>query len=276
MTILVPTDFSKPSKVAVLYAALLAKKAGAELVIATVAYGQASSRAMMVSQKLDMEMKNIAIKELEELTNEIQSKVRGKLTISTQVLSGFPVTQVIQRFVKRKEVDLIVMGTRGATGLQKVIIGSNAAAMIQSSSVPVIIVPHNATFKGFKKIVYATDMNDIEEELSTVSVFAKLFNAKIDVLHVIPEATSTDLNAKQIKSDLVKKMKYEKISFHLSKNDAIPEAIDNFMVDRKADILIMFTHKLSFFEKLFSRSVTRKLAFHSHIPMLTFNKDNLG
>lgn len=80
---------------------------------------------------------------------------------------------------------------------------------------------------------------------------------------------------KQIKSDLVKKMKYEKISFHLSKNDAVPEAIDNFMVDRKADILIMFTHKLSFFEKLFSRSVTRKLAFHSYIPMLTFNKDNL-
>ncbi|HRK53196.1 MAG TPA: universal stress protein [Cyclobacteriaceae bacterium] len=275
MTILVPTDFSKPSKVAALYAAQLAKKAGAELVIATVAYGQASSRAMMVSQKLDTEMRNIALKELEELTTEIKSKVRGKLTISTHVLSGFPVTQVIQRFVKRNEVDLIVMGTRGATGLQKVLIGSNAAAMIQSSSVPVIIVPHNATFKGFKKIVYATDLIHIDEELSTVSEFAKLFNAKIDVLHVIPEASSTDLNVKQIKSDLVKKMKYEKISFHLSKNDAVPEAIDNFMVDRKADILIMFTHKLSFFEKLFSRSVTRKLAFHSYIPMLTFNKDNL-
>ncbi|HNP06260.1 MAG TPA: universal stress protein [Cyclobacteriaceae bacterium] len=275
MTILVPTDFSKPSKVAALYAAQLAKKAGAELVIATVAYGQASSRAMMVSQKLDTEMRNIALKELEELTTEIKSKVRGKLTISTHVLSGFPVTQVIQRFVKRNEVDLIVMGTRGATGLQKVLIGSNAAAMIQSSSVPVIIVPHNATFKGFKKIVYATDLIHIDEELSTVSEFAKLFNAKIDVLHVIPEASSTDINVKQIKSDLVKKMKYEKISFHLSKNDAVPEAIDNFMVDRKADILIMFTHKLSFFEKLFSRSVTRKLAFHSYIPMLTFNKDNL-
>ncbi|MGB4972480.1 MAG: universal stress protein, partial [Cyclobacteriaceae bacterium] len=196
MTILVPTDFSKPSKVAVLYAALLAKKAGAELVIATVAYGQASSRAMMVSQKLDTEMKNIAHAELEELTTEIKSKVKGKLTISTQVLSGFPVAQVIQRFVKKKEVDLIVMGTRGATGLQKVIIGSNAAAMIQNSSVPVIIVPHNATFKGFKKIVYATDLTHIEEELSTVSAFAKLFNARVEVLHVIPEAASTDINTK--------------------------------------------------------------------------------
>lgn len=275
MTILVPTDFSKPSKVAVLYAAQLAKKTGAELAIASVVYGQASSRAMMVSQKLDTEMKNIARSEMEELTKEVRSKVKGKLEITNHVLSGFPVTQVIQRFVKKKEIDLIVMGTRGATGLQKVLIGSNAAAMIQSSSVPVIIVPHNATFKGFKKIVYTTDLNHMEEELATVTDFAKLFNARIEVLHVIPEAEPTDLNAKQIKSDLIKKMKYEKISFYLSKNDTVPEAIDNFMIDRKADMLIMFTHKLSFFEKLFSTSVTRKLAFHSYIPMLTFNKDNL-
>ncbi|MEQ8363518.1 MAG: universal stress protein [Cyclobacteriaceae bacterium] len=275
MTILVPTDFSKPSKVAVLYAAQLAKKTNAKLAIASVVYGQASSRAMMVSQKLDTEMKNIARIELEELTDDIKKKVKGKLEITNHVLSGFPVTQVIQRFVKKKEVDLIVMGTRGATGLQKVLIGSNAAAMIQSSSVPVIIVPHNATFKGFKKIVYATDLKHMEEELATVTAFAKLFNARVEVMHVIPEAESTDLNAKQIKEDLIKKMKYEKISFNLSKNDAVPEAIDNFMIDRKADMLIMFTHKLSFFEKLFSTSVTRKLAFHSYIPMLTFNKDNL-
>jgi len=276
MIILVPTDFSKPSKVAVLYAAQLAKKTGAELAIASVVYGQASSRAMMVSQKLDTEMKNIARDELVELTKEVKSKVKGKLEITNHILSGFPVTQVIQRFVKNKGVDLIVMGTRGATGLQKVLIGSNAAAMIQNSSVPVIIVPHNATFKGFKKIVYATDLTHIEDELSTVSAFAKLFNSRIEVLHVIPEAASIDLNTKQMQSDLSKRTKYEKISVHLSKNDAVPEAIDNFMIDRKADILIMFTHKLNFFEKLFSRSVTRKLAFHSYIPMLTFNKDNLG
>lgn len=276
MIILVPTDFSKPSKVAVLYAAQLAKKTGAELAIASVVYGQASSRAMMVSQKLDTEMKNIARDELVELTKEVKSKVKGKLEITNHILSGFPVTQVIQRFVKNKGVDLIVMGTRGATGLQKVLIGSNAAAMIQNSSVPVIIVPHNATFKGFKKIVYATDLTHIEDELSTVSAFAKLFNSRIEVLHVIPEAASIDLNTKQMQSDLSKRTKYEKISVHLSKNDAVPEAIDNFMIDRKADILIMFTHKLNFFEKLFSRSVTRKLAFHSYIPMLTFNKDNLA
>lgn len=276
MTILVPTDFSKPSKVAVTYAALLAKKVGAELALVTVSYLQASSRAMVVSQKLDTEMKNIARNELEELTKELQNQVGDTLKITNHVLSGFPVTQVIDRFIKDKEIDLIIMGTRGASGLQQVLIGSNAAAMIQDSSVPVIIVPHDATFKGFNKIVYATDMLHIEEELMTVSEFAKLFDAAVEILHVVPDGDTSDLDTQQIKSNLIKKASYEKISFHLSENTEVTEAIDNFMIDSKADILIMFTHKLNFFEKLFSRSVTRKLAFHSYIPMLTFNKDNQG
>jgi len=147
--------------------------------------------------------------------------------------------------------------------------------MIQDSIVPVIIVPQNATFKNLKKVVYATDLINMEKELSAVCKFIKPFNANIDVLHVIPKDASAKLDPKQIKSELITKMKYEKISFHISKNDAVPEAIDKFIISKKADILVMFTHKLNFFEKLFSRSITRKLAFHSFIPMLTFNKGNL-
>lgn len=275
MTILVPTDFSKPSKVAALYAAQLAKKINAELTIVNVVYGQASSRAMMVTPRLDAEMKRIANEELDILVDDIKSQIKGELTISVRILTGFPVTNVLQRFLKKSKVDLVIMGTKGATGLQKVLIGSNAAAMIQGSIVPVIIVPHNATFKSFKKVVYATDLIQMDKELSVVGQFVKPFNANINVLHVLPSDSSTKINSKEIKSDLIKKMKYEKISFHVSKNDDIPKAIDDYIVDKKADILVMFTHKLGFFEKLFSRSVTRKLAFHSYIPMLTFNKDYL-
>ncbi|GAB1446720.1 MAG: universal stress protein [Cyclobacteriaceae bacterium] len=275
MTILVPTDFSKPSKVAVLYAAKLAKKTDSELMIVNVVYSQASSRAIMVTPKLEAEMKKFANNELDILVNEIKSQIKGELKITVRLLTGFPVTNVLQRFLRKSKIDLVIMGTLGATGLQKVLIGSNAAAMIQGSIVPVIIVPQNATFKNFKKVVYATDLVNMEKELSTVCKFVKPFNANIDVLHVTPEDTPIKLVPKQLKSDLIAKMKYDKISFHLSKNDAIPEAIDDFIIRKKADILVMFTHKLSFFEKLFSRSVTRKLAFHSYVPMLTFNKDNL-
>jgi len=167
------------------------------------------------------------------------------------------------------------MGTHGATGVQKVLVGTNAAAMIQDSPVPVIIVPRDATFHGFKKVAYATDMENVNEELSTVCQFVKPFNGSINVLHVVPEDVKSDIDPKQTKTNLIAKMKYDKITFHIAENNNVAEALDNFMIDKKVDILVMFTHKLTFFEKLFSRSVTRKIAFHSHLPMLTFNKDNL-
>ena len=276
MTILVPTDFSKHSKTAALYAARLAKKIGAELVLLNVVYGQASSRAMMVTPKLEAEMKKIANNELDRLVQGIKTEIKGKLDISVRLLTGFPVTNVVQRFLRQAKVDLVIMGTQGATGLQKVFIGSNAAAMIQDAVVPVVIVPQNAAFKSLKKIVYATDLDNMENELSAVCQFAKPFNATIDVVHVAAEDAPTKFDLKQMKSELARKMKYEKISFHLSKNDDVAEAIDRFIIAKKADMLVMFTHKLNFFEKLFSLSVTRKLAFHSYVPMLTFNKANLA
>jgi len=119
MTILVPTDFSKLSKVAVLYAAKLAKKTDSELLIVNVVYSQASSRAIMVTPKLEAEIKKIANNELDILVNDIKSQVKGKLNISVRLLTGFPVTNVIQRFLKKSKVDVVIMGTQGATGLQK-------------------------------------------------------------------------------------------------------------------------------------------------------------
>lgn len=276
MTILAPTDFSKLSKVAVLYAAKLAIKQKAKLVLFHVVFAQASSRAMLVSPKLEKEMKNIALEEMDKLISELKIETKGKLNIEPKILFGFPVTYVLQAFLKKVKIDLIITGTQGATGLKKVLIGTNTAAIIESSAIPVIIIPRNSTFKGFKKIVYATDLENLDKELRIVSAFAKQYNAGIDVVHVLPEEASTSIVVKQIKEDLIQKMAYPKINFHIIQDDDVTGALDNFMIDRKADLLVMFTHKLGFFEKLFSRSVTRNLAFHSHIPMLTYNKSALN
>ncbi len=276
MTILTPTDFSKLSNVAVMYAAKLALKLKAKLVVIHVVFGQASSRAMVASIKLEEEIKKIAVEDMNKLANELKIVTKGKLNVETKILFGFPVTPVVQGFLKKVKIDLIITGTQGATGLKKALIGTNTAALIESSPIPVIIVPRNSTFKGFKKIAYATDLENLDTELRIVSTFAKQYNAGIDVVHVLPEEATTSINIKQIKQDLIEKMAYPKINFHLIRNDDVTGALDNFMIDRKADILVMFTHKLGFFEKLFSRSVTRNLAFHSHIPMLTYNKSALS
>ena len=162
------------------------------------------------------------------------------------------------------------MGTKGATGLTKVLIGSNAAAVINSSDIPVITVPEFARFNNLKHIVYATDILNLNKELKMIVPFAKLFDATIHILHIVSLKSKKKINTKNIVDKL--KIIYPKITFHVAINDQILEEIDEYTADIKADMLVMFTHDLTFFEKLFGKSVTRQMAFHIWIPLLTIKK----
>lgn len=275
MTILTPTDFSKLSKVAVLYSMRIAKKLKADIILLAVINMNSYGRTSIRWSKLEDEMISIANEEAEQFIKEVKEEAKSNVKISYQFVTGFPVEERIEDFVKQNDIDMIVMGTKGASGLKKVVIGSNAAAVIDNSSVPVIAVPGETTFKVIRKIVYASDMVNLSEEIKTIAMFASLFKASIHVLHVIPKDSAKKIDVKKTVASLVKQTKYPDISLHISKSDHISEEVDAFVINQKADLLAMFTHKLDFYEKLFGRSVTRHLAFHVHVPLLTFNKTTL-
>lgn len=274
-TILVPTDFSKPSKVAVLYAAWLAQKINAEITLLAVININVATDAILDWKKMEEDMVDTARQDAEQLIREIKEEVKGELKIEYRSIIGFPFEEMVEHIVINDSIDLIVMGTKGATGLKKVLIGSNTAAVVDNSSVPVLIIPPNTEFRTIKKIVYATDMASITEEVKPIAMFASIFNAAIKVLHVLPGNSSKKIDGKTLAADLIKITNYKKISFHVSRNNSIADEVDTFVVDQKADMLVMFTHKLDFYEKLFGKSVTRQLAFHACVPLLTFNKTTL-
>jgi nucleotide-binding universal stress UspA family protein len=275
MTILVPTDFSKLSKVAVLYAARIAKKLKANVILLAVIGMNTSAASSIKWRKLEDEMIKMAEQDAVELLEEVRSEVKGELEIQYRYISGHPVEEMIEKFVVDNEVDLIVMGTKGATGLKKVVLGTNATAVIDNSSRPVIVVPGETEFMEIKKIVYASDMANISEEIETLVMFARIFDASIQILHVIPSNSETKVSIQKTVADLVKQTNYSKISLEISSNDRVADAVDLFVADQKADMLAMFTHKLDFYEKLFGKSVTQQLAFHVTVPLLTFNKTTL-
>lgn len=280
-TILVLTDFSKLSKVAVSYAIGIAKKMEAKIILLSVINASSSSNTLMNWKKLEEEMVKGAQQEADQLMQEIK-KEQGTVKITYRSILGFPMQDLIDQFVVKNKVDFIVMGTKGATGLKKVAIGSNATAVIDNSSVPVIVVPGETAFKSIKKIVYATDFKNLVTEIKTITLFAQHFNAPVHVLHVVKDSSKSEMEkiernmAQMAKEEqLISTAKYPKIHFHVVKSQDTAKALDRFVVDYKADLLAMFTHKLDFFEKLFGKSITRQLAFHSKVPMLTFNKTNL-
>ena len=273
--ILVPTDFSEPSKVAVLYAARLAKNLDAKITLLAVVNLNTASHNVISKQRLLDAMIEGAQDDAAQLIAEINAKLKVDISFDFKWISGFPIHDKIEKFVVSNEMDMIVMGTKGATGLKKVLIGSNAAAVIDNSSVPVIAVPDNAQFESITKIVYATDLVNVNEEIKTIGMFASLFDAAIHVLHVQPANSVNLVEENDTKKELIKQAKNEKIEFTITQSDHIAEAVETFAQQEKADLLVMFTHKLDFYEKLFGRGVTRELAFHGHVPLLTFNKTTL-
>lgn len=273
--ILVPTDFSAPSKAAVLYAASMAKVLDAEITLLAVLNINPVSQTVLKMQRLEEAMAEGVREEAKQLIDEIKEKISNPVIIDFQWITGFPIPEKIEQFSSENDFDMIVMGTHGAAGFKKVLFGSNAAALIDNSSVPVIAVPNDAKFKEINKIVYATDLLNITEEIKTIGMFASLFNASINVLHIQSDDRKSGINIEGAADDLRKQAKYENISFTINHSNHVADAVEKFTLQHKADLLVLFTHKLDFYEKIIGKGVTRELAFHGHVPLLTFNKTTL-
>lgn len=275
-TILVPTDFSNLSKVGLSYAIGLAKKIEARVIVITIVTEVTADRQELSTvKKFQDNMLATAQSDGDKLLEEFRSDA-GNLDISFQPVAGFPVVDVIERFAVENNVNLIVMGSKGASGLKKIVMGSNATAVIDNSSVPVLVIPGEVTPNAISKLVYATDARDFRKELKIVASFAELLGASMEVVHVVPEDEQEQKDPLGVTAQKLKVIaSYPKIHLHVLYDKDVSRGLETFITSQKEDfILTTFTHRLTFNEKLFGKSVTQKLAFHNSVPLLVVNKSN--
>ncbi|MCU0382434.1 MAG: universal stress protein [Cyclobacteriaceae bacterium] len=275
MNILIPTDFSTPSAVAALYGMQLAKSLKGSVTLVWFNSIQTSKKSLAKWKLLEKEMKALAEEDAAHLMADLKAEVRQGPTLTYAPITGTNFANALEAYAKKENFDLIVMGTKGATGMKKVLVGSNATAVIDNSSIPVLVVPETCEYKPFKRIVYASDLKKLEAEAKTMAKLAATFKAELHVLHVANALANTK-QAKSLLPELVKACGYSKIVFKELVDENIASAIDRYLNEVEADLLSMFTHKLDFYEKLFGKSVTREMAFHSAVPLLAFNKTNEG
>lgn len=274
--ILVPTDFSDNAKNALNYALQVAEKTKAEVILFHAFHAPVVDAQMpgnMIASLVKEEEK-ISKQKLKGLIKEIQSQKQfAKIKCRFVVSLGFSVEE-INSAAADQNVDLIVMGTKGASGLKELMIGSNTAAVIEKCRVPVLAIPDKAKFAMIEKIVYATDFkSDDLSVIGKLAEFAKLFNAQIAVLHISP-ASEKDADAKLDKlfTEVKYKLDYERMSFHILNKDKIAEGIDGFVKYSEADLLAMATYQRGLFDSLFHKSITKKMVLHTHIPLFAFHK----
>lgn len=270
MKILVPTDLSDLSKVAVHYAIKISEVLQAEIILLNILHIDSSNAQVAVKSSQIIEAMHLrATQDFSKFTEQVEQEIKHKIKISYKIIEGDPLEDAVEAFSKENDIKLIIMGTKGAGGLKKILMGSNATAIIGRSSIPVITVPENARFSPIKNIVYASDFQALEEELETLMDFARQFNSAIHLLHILPPGSTNETSRVNTLKD-----KYPSIHVYMAKSDNMEEAIDEYIARIQADLLVTFTHDLNFFEKLFGKSITRELAFHSRIPLLSLKKGN--
>ena len=263
--VLCPVDFSTASLNAIEFATRIAEKQNSSLLLVHSFTAEEFNR-IVGSESIDRnyrELLEAAEQKLQNLAKKVRDMSDSKiLACQYEVLMG-NLTEQILRKLGEEEFDLIVMGTTGisATGMS---LGSNTSKIIEKSPVPVFCVPENASYVGFKKIIYATDYQpDDKKALQDVVSFAILFDARINVVHLSHHQAEEDREAfHQFMEELKSFVQYDKISYDIIfSKDQTSLALEDYFYHQDADLLVLLSKRRNFLENLFHKSVTRQLSF---------------
>jgi len=274
VNILVPTDFSDLSRVAINYAVKVANKLNGTLtllhVVTVIQPTRASMRLRL--EALEEELLRVAREDMELLMAELAGKLKTSKPIEHRIVQGSSFNAAVKNEAKKLRSGLIVIGTRGANGLKKVVLGSNTASLIEISHIPVLVVPELAEFTSFRKLVYATDLSSIESELETLLPYIKIFESTVHVFHAASSAKASAAAEAKIK-EAIAKVDYDKFKIQVVVDKDVDKAVEAYVKETSSDLLATFTHEHSVYEKLFNRSLTRKLTFHSRLPLLALRQN---
>lgn len=275
VTLLVPTDFSKAAKAAARYAAEVASIVNARVILLSVVEMETTEAVMHSWRTLENQLRSTATRNLEKLTREVQAQLTSPVEVIGDITLGIPKEEAIVKYARDHEADMIIMGTKGASGIKKVFTGTNTMSLIARSHIPVVAIPAKAAPGRLKRIVYATDLTNVHAETRSLAKIAALFQAEVLVVHCTPKSKTPKVD-RNLEPELIEKSQYGAITFHQVQGDDVAAAIEKFIDEKQADMLVMYTQEHDFLERLLDRSVTRRIAFHTRVPLLVFNRSTIG
>ncbi|MBA3681228.1 MAG: universal stress protein [Bacteroidetes bacterium] len=269
-TILVPTDFSDASRSASLYAAEFAKIMQCEVVL----YHTYLVPIVIASDMPITIMMNPEILRQETLALlKKEADIVGEITgtkLLYEATEGDAVTEIIE-IERTNKPDLIIMGMKESGPVSEYIIGSIATDVIRQSLTPVLIIPIQAKFKQFKKIVFATDysLSTDTHLLEPIKEFCKIFYSKLFILNVVKELELIGVEKEVSRMRIQNYFEDLEHQHYYLEDDDIIHGLNNFIDEYGVDVIAMLPHRHNLFSRIFKEGSTKKMAFHTHIPLLT-------
>ncbi len=262
-TILVPIDYSENSFNALHYAVNIAEHLKAKVVLFHVFEVPITTTEMPVIIMSPEELEGINNSKLNEIVNEL--KLKHNIDIIVESAPGYSVEEIVRK-IKVLDADLTVLGIRGVSRFSELVIGSVATGVVRKADHPVFIIPEHCEFKIPSKILFASDNLGVADPkiFNLLRDYATFFNCQITIFNMVYKLDSYQNN----KMDYSKYFPGIELIYKTMEGENIDECINEFQKEYNADIIVNIPRKHSFIDLLSHESNTKKLAFHTNIPLL--------
>lgn len=270
--ILVPVDFSLAAKAGFDAAVQVASILRAEVFVLNIHQKSTDNYSLDISLLLRQEAEKERVAAMNKFTGNFPNlstsddQIRPK--ISTEIRYGEAVSEIIA-YSEKKNIDLIVIGTKAKHNLWEYLFGSVSTTLIKKSKIPVLIVPEGLPFKKPKNIAFANDFMVEGVTYKYLKEFAAVFGAEIQQVHVnIMPSDFSDLKVEVIEVVDEGKPNYATVI----RDQSVKKGLDFFIETHNIDLLALYLPERSFAEDLLHRSLSKQLALSSKIPMLIFKE----
>ncbi len=269
--ILIPTDFSEYAEHALKVAAQIAKKNDGEIILLHMLElphqaGDAIGSGHNIPEL--MFFKNKAIEKLEEL-------------MDADYLDGLEVSEIVQfektfegiiNISEKNNIDLIVMGSHGASGFQELFIGSNTEKVVRFSNVPVLVIKKETGEFKIDKFVFASDFSDeIKKPFEKAVEFANKFESELHLVMInTPSNFISTAKAQKKLDEFVSNFQLKNYTTHIYNDINKEKGIINFANSIDADLIGISTHGRKGISHFFNGSISEDVVNHAKRPVVTF------
>ena len=269
--ILVPTDFSDHAEYALKVAAKIAKSNNAELMILNLLDLPTHMNDAVSSGVNIPEVMLFLNKTNERLEDLAEADYLDDIKVSTvaKIEKAF---EGIVSYSKAHDVDLIVMGSHGQSGIQDMFIGSNTEKIVRASDIPVLVIKSDDDSFDTRNIVFASDFSkEISKPFEKLVKLAKVFDSHLHLVMInTPNSFKSNLVAEKLMADFVNGYALENFSTHIYNDTNVEKGVLNFAEKVNADLIAVCTHGRTSFAHFFVGSISEGVMNHAARPVLTF------
>lgn len=279
MNVLLPTDFSENAWNAISYAIdffkskecnfyLLHVNRIENMVVGTESYMPTTDVIEEVFVKPSRNKLRQLLKEISE-----HHKTNKKHSFYT-LTDNYFFLESVRKHVEEKKIDMIVMGTKGASGLKEFIVGSNTGDIITKVKCTTLVVPEDAKYNQLEEIAFPSDFN-LSYDISILKPLTDVIKdtkSNLRIIHI--QNKDASLNPEQQNNKELLNDYFEEFnpSFHFLTNKKVEDAIQCFVESRNIDMIVMVAKNLNYFQNILFHTKVEKITYHTDVPFLVLHE----